>query len=143
MKMNSFILLAKWMVIFSLVVLLLSSCNSYQSLTRKRPITRDFLSRLQPEKKYKFELKTGYKVKIYIQAVNLDNVTGFTYQYDYNNKLTKIDYQETFETIEQNVSAISVLKPNPYLIAGAVVIPVGLFCWAIVDSFNSWEMWGN
>jgi len=54
------------MVVLVPLASLLSSCYSYKNITRKEAITKEFLSKLEPGKKYKFELMIGETQTIYI-----------------------------------------------------------------------------
>ena len=121
--MNPF---AKILLILALVPLLLSSCATYHSLTKTEPITRELLLRLVPGKNYEFELKTGQKIKIHIQTISDDRITGFSFRS--GDVIPSWDkyYSDTFENVEKYVNKISLRKFNPYLTTLAVVIPVTL-----------------
>ena len=101
--------------------LLLSSCYSYQRITKTEPITRNLLSTLQPGKDYKFELKSGAIQTIFVTAVDGDTIKGFLYQ-RVNGKMTQSDYLDTFENIEKSVSTIAVKNFQP----GKTYITIGV-----------------
>jgi len=118
-------LLMKPLVILVLLAQLLSSCFTYKSLTKKEPVTLDFISKLKPGKKYKFELKTGQTLVVHVVTIDTENITGYIYRRS-GGKTTKESYSETFQSIEQNVAKISVRKFNPYLTTVSIVVPIGL-----------------
>lgn len=116
----------KVLIMLTLVPLLLSSCATYHSLTKTPPITREVLLRLVPGKNYEFELKTGQKLKIHIQTISDDRITGFSFRSGDVIPSRDKYYSDTFENVEKYVGKISLRKFNPYLTTLAVVVPVML-----------------
>lgn len=107
-----------------MIAQLLSSCSPHQKLSRQAPITYEFLSALEPGKDYRFELKAGFNMEVYIKQVNDESLSGYSYQYNSNSRLTKLEYVETFQKIETNVASISVLRRKPYLITRGLDKPM-------------------
>lgn len=107
-----------------LMLLLLSSvlysCYSSKDITKKEPITQDFLSTLEPGKRYVFELKIGQFQTIYVTGVDGHRVKG------YHNKKNKIAYDERFENIVKYVAKISEIKIDPVKTTVAIVIPAAV-----------------
>jgi len=101
-------------VLLSLLTFLLSSCYSYKNLTKKEFITRDFLSRLKPGKRYAFELKNGQTQYIDITSVEKDVVVGFARQRRAKSRSNTTMYTSSFENIELEVAEIYVWKVNPF-----------------------------
>lgn len=118
--------LAKVLVILAMSPMLLSSCATYHTLTKTEPITRELLLRLDPGKNYEFELKTGQKLKIHIQTISDDRITGFSFRSGDVIPSRDKYYSDTFENVEKYVGKISLRKFNPYLTTLAVVVPVML-----------------
>ena len=57
---------------------LLSSCYLSKNLNKeKKPFTDEFLSRLEPGKRYEFKLKTGQKQTVYLTGVDNQTISGF------------------------------------------------------------------
>jgi hypothetical protein len=109
-------LLFKPLVLLALFVQPFISCYSQQRDSRNEPITRDLLSNLESGKDYLLELKSGTTLEIYIQQVGPEGISGFSYQYLSSRRLTKLDYFETFERIENNVASVTLLKRVPLII---------------------------
>jgi len=112
----------KQLVVMVLLAQLLFSCKSYQSITKTEKINKDFLSRLEPGKKYMFELRSGLRPIVEVMHVAHDTITGNIYQDDASGKRTKSSYSGSFESIEKDVVKISVRKNNPYLTTAAIVV---------------------
>jgi len=108
------ILITKRLVILSLFVSLLSSCYSYRSITRRDPITRDFLLSLEPGKRYKFDLWNGQTEYIDITSVEAETVIGLIHLRGDKGKSNNISYSSSFASIEKDVAKISSWKINPY-----------------------------
>jgi len=121
---NNMRLLSKTMVALPLIAQLLSSCGSHQKLSGQVPITHEFLSTLESGKDYRFELKSGFNMEVYIKQVNHESITGYSYHYDSNSRLTKLEYAEAFQRIENNVVSISELRRKPYLFTQALDKPM-------------------
>ena len=80
------------------------------------------MSKLKPGKKYKFELNTGLIQIVDVTSVDADTVVGFIYLKNVKGKREKVSYTSTFETIEQRVVKISVLKFKPFSTVGLSVL---------------------
>jgi hypothetical protein len=104
---------------------LLYSCYSHKDITKKVPITQDFLSTLEPGKRYLFELKIGQIQTIYVTGVDGQRVTGYLYPNGYNKK-NKIVYDEQFENIVKYVAKISERKINPAKTTVAILVPAAV-----------------
>jgi hypothetical protein len=100
----------KHFILLISILFLLSSCFTYKNVTKKEAITHDFLSKLEPGKKYAFRLRTGLTLFIRVTRVEDDRVVGYYYE-----KKTKNDFSVSFQEIERDVAKISILKLNPYL----------------------------
>ena len=113
----------------ALMLVLLSSvlysCYSSKDITRKEPITQDFLSTLEPGKRYVFELKIGQIQTIDITSVEGQRVTGYLYPNGYNKK-NKIAYDERFENIITYVAKISERKIDPAKTTIAILVPASV-----------------
>jgi len=118
--------MVKLLLILVLLAQLLSSCFTYKSPTKKEPVTLDFISKLKPGERYKFELKTGQTLVIHILTVSTETITGYIYRHDGKGKVTKNDYSDTLQSVEKNVAKISVLKFNPYLTIVSIAVPIAL-----------------
>ncbi|MDH5251628.1 MAG: hypothetical protein OEW40_21720 [Cyclobacteriaceae bacterium] len=124
----------KQLAILVSLSLLLSSCFSYKNLTKKEPITKDFLSKLEPGKKYKFVLNTGLTQIIRITSMDDETIVGFIRLKDANGILQKVSYSSSFENIEKYVAKISVWKVDaPKTFA---LITVGGFVAYIIISLS-------
>jgi hypothetical protein len=128
--------LAMILVMLALLSLLLSSCATYHSITKTAPITRELLLRLESGKNYAFELKTGQKIKIHIQTISDDRITGFSFRSGDMIPTRDQYYSDTFENVEKYVDKISLRKFNPYLTTLAVVVPVTLGFLAMTFPIN-------
>lgn len=116
------ILFSGRLVILSLLAFLLSSCYSYKSMTRKEPVTRDFLLKLQPGKDYRFELKTGLRFKVHIDTIESETIRGYMYQKDAEGKTNKIAFSSTIEDVEKYVAKISVRESDPIKITTLIAL---------------------
>ena len=130
----------KSLLLLALLASPLSSCFTYKSLTKKEPITHDFLSKLEPERRYRFDLKTGETLIIHILTIKGENITRYVYRHS-KSKMNKSDYSDTFQNIEANVAKISVLKFNPYLLTVCIAVPVGLAIWGVSSMANDVVPW--
>jgi hypothetical protein len=112
-------------IVLVILASVLSSCYSHKDITKKEPITQDFLSTLEPGKRYVFELKIGQIQTIYITSVDGQRVTGYLYPNGYNKK-DKIVYDERFENIVKYVAKISERKINPAKTTVAILVPAAV-----------------
>ena len=131
----------KQLVILVLLVQLLPSCITYRNLTKNEPITYDLLSKLEPGKKYKFELKVKNSLPqiIYVTGVDSETITGYFYQKSVNGKRAKINYSETFEKIQLSTSKISVAKHNPLLTTTAILVPAVVIVSIYLASYSPFD----
>ena len=102
---------------------LFSSCHKMKDITREQPITLEFLSGLEPGKRYEFELKIGQIQTIYVTGVDDGRITGYVYP-NANSKKDQIAYSDSFENIVKSVAKISVRKTDPLGTSLAIIIPV-------------------
>jgi len=130
--MRSFI----WTLVkFAVLTALLPSCYSSKNLNKgDEPFTDDFLSKIEPGKRYDFRLKTGQTQTIYVTAVADQTITGFYFQINDKGKKVKTDYSASFNTVRKNVSKIYLRKFSPTLTTAACVVPTTLFIILLVES---------
>ena len=112
----------KSLPILFLLALITSSCYTTKNLTKHEAITHDFLAGLKPGKKYVFELKIGIKQYVRIKQVSDEVISGEIYEENNDGKKIWTDYSATFESMEKNVSKISVIKINPYLTTAGITV---------------------
>ena len=119
-------LFMKTIMTSALMLVLLSpvlySCYSSKDVTKKEPITQDFLSTLELGKRYEFELKIGQIQTIEVTGVDGQRVKGYLYPNGYNKK-NKIVYDERFENIVKYVAKISKRKIDPVKTTVAILVP--------------------
>jgi hypothetical protein len=120
----------KW-TIFLLIVTVLSSCTSYRNLNKKEPVTSDFLSNLQPNKRYKFELKSGDVMYLRIQSISDGKIIGYTFKSGEAFPSKTNRFSDSIENMETNVSKVSKRKFNPALTILAVGTPI--LVWAMMN----------
>lgn len=114
---------------------LLSSCYLSKNLNKeKKPFTDEFLSRLEPGKRYEFKLKTGQKQTVYLTGVDNQTISGFYFVENGKGKKTKSDYSASFQSMQENVAEIHVRKFSPVLTIAAIVVPTTL---AIIIGINA------
>jgi hypothetical protein len=113
----------KTTAILLILVQVLSSCITYKNLTKREAITYDFLTHMKTDKKYVFELKIGIKQFVKVTSVKDNIVTGLIFEEGSKGKKTWNPYSATFDSMQNNVAKISILKFNPYL-TGAIVVGV-------------------
>ncbi|HTE30166.1 MAG TPA: hypothetical protein VK666_07315, partial [Chryseolinea sp.] len=82
----------KLFAICALFALLFTSCFTYKNISRKDPITNDFLAKLKPGKKYQFTLKTGQTLMVHLTSIDGETINGF---YRLHGVKDKIDYSAT------------------------------------------------
>ena len=96
-------LTTKKLVMLVLLTQLLSSCYSSKKLNRRdEPITSDFLSRLEPGKRYEFKLYTGEKQTIYVTSVEDRTITGYVAKRT-KGKTAKSKYSASFKSVQDSV----------------------------------------
>ena len=116
---------------------LLSSCYSSKNLNKeKKPFTEDFLSKLEPGKRYEFKLKTGQTQTVYLNSVDNQTISGFYFAPNGKGKKTKSDYSTSFKSVQENVTEILERKFNPFLTIVAIAAPVTL---AVIIGVNAVE----
>ena len=120
---------------------LLSSCYSSKNLNKeKKPFTDEFLSRLEPGKRYEFKLKTGQKQTVYLNSVDNQTISGFYYTQIGKGKKTKSDYSASFTSIQENVAEIHLRKFSPILTIAACVVPTTLAVIMIVNEAQNFTI---
>jgi hypothetical protein len=126
-------------IVFLLIITVLSSCTSYRNLNKKEPVTSDFLSSLQPNKRYKFELKSGDVMYLRIQSISDGRISGYTFKSGDAFPSKTNQFSDSIENIERNVSKVSRRKFNPGLTVLAVGIPAavwGMMNWPFQYGFS-------
>lgn len=119
-------LTTKNLVMLVLLTQLLSSCYSSKKLNKSdEPITSDFLSRLQPGKRYEFRLYTGEKQTIYVTSVEDRTITGYVAKHA-KGKTTKSKYSASFKSVQDSVDKIYLQKFSPVLTTAVIAIPTTL-----------------
>jgi len=127
--------LIRTLVMMVMLTELLSSCYTSKNLNKeKKPITEDFLSKLEPGKRYEFKLKTGQTQTVYLSSVDNQTISGFYFTANDKGKKTKSDYSTSFKSIQENVVEIHVRKFSTVLTIAAFVVPTTL---AIIVVANS------
>jgi len=106
---------------------LLSSCYTSKNLNKeKKPLSDEFLSKLEPGKRYEFMLKTGQKQTVYVSSVENQTISGIYFVENDKGKKTKSDYSTSYKTIQENVTEIHVRKFNAFFTIVAIVVPTTL-----------------
>ena len=119
---------------------LLSSCYSSKNLNKEnKPFTDEFLSKLEPGKRYEFKLKTGPKQTIYVASVDNQTISGYYYAQNDKGKKTKTDYSTSFNSVQENVTEIHLRKFNPLLTIGAIAVPTTLVILIAVNAMQNME----
>ena len=119
-------LTTKKLLMLVLLTQLLSSCYSSKKLNRKdEPITSDFLSRIEPGKRYEFRLYTGEKQTIYVTSVEDRTITGYVAKRA-KGKTTKSKYSASFKSVMDSVDKISIQKFSPILTTAIIAVPTTL-----------------
>ena len=123
------------LVMMVMLTELLSSCYSSKNLNKeKKPFTDEFLSKLEPGKRYEFKLKTGQKQTVYVTSVDNQTISGFYSAPNGKGKKTKSEYSASFESIQENVAEIHLRKFSPALTVAACVVPTALFLFIIAEA---------
>ena len=126
----------KTTAILLILVQVLSSCITYKNLTKRETITQDFLTHLKTDRKYVFELKIGIKQFVKVTQIKDNIVTGLIFEEGSNGKKKRNPYSATFDSMQNNVAKISILKFNPYL-TGAIVVGILVTTGVIIrDNFT-------
>ena len=127
--------LLRTLVMMVMLAELLSSCYSSKNLNKeKKPFTDEFLSQLEPGKRYEFKLKTGQKQTVYLSSVDNQAISGFYFAQNGKGKKIKSDYSTSFRSIQENVTEIHVRKFSPILTIAACVVPTTL---AVIIAINA------
>jgi len=106
---------------------LLSSCYVSKNLNKeKKPFTEDFLSKLEPGKRYAFKLKTGQTQTVYLSSVDNQTISGFYFAENGKGKKIKSDYSSSFKSVQENVTEIHVRKFSPALTIAVCVVSTAL-----------------
>ena len=115
------------LVMLVLLTQLLPSCYSSKKLNRKdEPITSDFLSRLEPGKRYEFKLYTGEKQTIYVTSVEDRTINGYVVKKHAKGKTTRSKYSASFKSIQDSVDKIYLQKFSPILTTAIIAVPTTL-----------------
>jgi hypothetical protein len=127
--------LIRMLVMMVMLTELLTSCYTSKNLNKeKKPFTDEFLSKLEPGKRYEFKLKTGQKQTVYISSVEDQTISGAYYVENGKGKKIKSDYSTSFKSIQENVSEIHLRKFSPFLTIVTIVVPTTL---AIIIGINA------
>jgi hypothetical protein len=102
----------KLTVLASLSVLL-TSCTSYHTITKKGAITKDFLSQLRVNKRYKFELTTGSTLWVRIDNIDSEKLYGRVFESGDIFVSRKNNFSDSFENMQDNVTKISRRRFSP------------------------------
>jgi hypothetical protein len=129
--------LIRTLVMMIMLTVLLSSRYLSKNLNKeKKPLTEEFLSKLEPGKKYEFGLKTGQKQNVYLSSVDNQTISGFYFVKNAKGKKTKSEYSASYKSIQENVTEIYVRKFSPLLTIAACVVPTTL---AIIIGVNAFQ----
>ena len=124
----------KLTAVLLILVHVLSSCMTYKNLTKRETITHDFLTNMKTDRKYIFELKIGIKQFVKVTQIKDNIVTGRILGKDSNGKKEWTDYSATFDSMQNNVAKISMLKFNPLPIGAVVVVVLVVTALVIRDN---------
>lgn len=113
--------------LFSLLSILLSSCFTSKSLTKKgEPVTMETLRSMQPGKLYTVKFKDGWKLQIYVDSVGAEKLTGATKGWSNTGRLIKKPYEEKVAYFQEQAVKIYRKKFNPVLTVIVVVVPIAI-----------------
>jgi len=101
--------------VLALLLVLLTSCTSYHTITKKEAITKDFLSQLRVNKRYKFELTTGSTLSVRIDSIDSEKLYGRIFESGDVFVSRKNTFSDSLKTMAINVSKISRRRFNPPL----------------------------
>ena len=111
------------LIVFVMLATTLSSCTSYKVITKNHAVDKELLSQLRVNKKYKFYLASGAVLKVRVDSVENERVYGQMWGSS-RDKTTQGSFNDSFDSLSNNVTKISRKKFNPYLTVLAVAVPV-------------------
>ena len=112
------------LIVIVVLATALSSCTSHKVITKNHPVNNELLSQLKVNKKYKFYLASGAVLKVRVDSVENERVYGRMLGSS-RDKTTQGSFNDSFDSLSNNVTKISRKKFNPYLTVLAVAVPVG------------------
>ena len=118
----------------------LTSCYSSKNLNKEnKPLTDEFLSKLEPGKRYEFKLKTGPKQTIYLNTVENQTISGYYYAQNGKGKKIKTDYSTSFLSVQENVTEIHLRKFSPILTIAAIAVPTTLVILIVANAMQNMQ----
>jgi hypothetical protein len=115
------------------LLLVLTSCTSYRTIAKKEAITKDFLSQLRVNKRYKFELETASTLRVRIDSIDSKKLYGRIFDPGDLFVSRKNNFSDSLENIiDGNVTKISRRGFNPpltILSIGISTLIVGIIAW--------------
>ena len=134
---NSFLIVV---VLLGLMAVLLGSCKTYQSITKKPELTIEELqAQIVPEKDYILIFKTGMELYVHVTQVDSLKVYGEAQSSKDTPSFTFVD---TYESIQRNVNKVLIWKYNGTLTTWFVVISTVCIIW-VLDSNSDWPDYSN
>jgi len=119
-------------ILFLLGVALLSSCSTSIGTTKNGPITDEILSKLKASRNYRFDLISGRKMKVHIEKIEAETITG--YSFDNDKQGQRQVFSDTYQNLKMNVVAIR--KYDPVLTTVAIIVPTGAFLFIVTLNFG-------
>jgi hypothetical protein len=123
------------------VMMVTSSCTSFQPLVATKPLSDDFLVTLKTDTWYVFTLNTGIKQRVRLTGIADRQLSGIIIV-NQNGKSIEIPYKATFDEISQYVSSISAKQfsqGRTMVLVGVVVAAV--IALVIAASNTSFDVW--
>jgi hypothetical protein len=120
------------LTVLASVLLVLTSCTSYRTIAKKEAITKDFLSQLRVNKRYRFELETGSTLRVRIDSIDNEKLYGRIFESGDLFVSRKNNFSDSLENIDGNVTKISRRGFNPpltILSVGISTLIVGIIAW--------------
>jgi hypothetical protein len=120
------------LTVLASVLLVLTSCTSYRTIAKKEAITKDFLSQLRVNKRYRFELETGSTLRVRIDSIDNEKLYGRIFESGDLFVSRKNNFSDSLENIDGNVTKISRRGFNPpltILSIGISTLIVGIIAW--------------
>jgi hypothetical protein len=120
------------LTVLASVLLVLTSCTSYRTIAKKEAITKDFLSQLRVNKRYRFELETGSTLRVRIDSIDNEKLYGRIFESGDLFVSRKNNFSDSLENIDGNVTKISRRGFNPSLTIlsiGISTLIVGIIAW--------------
>jgi hypothetical protein len=105
------------------LLLALPSCTSYVRIAKKEAITKDFVSHLRVNRRYKFHLATGSTMRVRVESIANDTVYGKVVQSGQVFASRKDPFSDSVESLDANVIKISRREFNPFLTILVIVVP--------------------